>query len=252
MANDCWTGSANTCPNCGELLEPGASFCTMCGSPVSAGAPAGTDAGSGVCNVCGAPLDPGASFCIMCGSPVGVAAAPAQAPAAGSGVCPVCGEPLDPGASFCIMCGTPVGGAAPAPVEPPHEIFVDGYFENPDGTQTPFGFTAPDPGYQTIETTPGSATYGYGQPQQPSVPTVHTDDKMADDDDPTVRPKLLMLTYDEARNGCTKQVTIDGQSIEVTIPAGVDVNTKLDIPNYGYFDEMTGARGPLRLTFFLV
>ena len=245
MANDFWTGSANTCPSCGASLEPGASFCTMCGSPISFDAPAGTNDGSGVCSVCGAPLDPGASFCVMCGSPVGVAAGPAQAPTADPGRCPVCGEPLDPGASFCIMCGTPVGEAASGPMEGPRYISVDGYPENPDGTQTSIGFTTLDPGYQTIDTTSG----GYGQPQQP---TVHSGDKMADDDDPTVRPKLLMLTYDEARNGCTKQVTIDGQSIEVTIPAGVDVNTKLDIPNYGYFDEMTGARGPLRLTFFLV
>lgn len=241
MANDFWDGpiSAGLCPSCGAPLEAGAVFCTMCGASVPQGSTS-SFASAGTCSVCGAPLDPGAGFCTMCGAAVSSGGAAAPAPMGGS-TCPVCGEPLEPGAGFCIMCGTPVSGGGisdSTTVIPPAP---DPYGQN---VMTPATVTPDNFG------TFGGAPAGFGS--APSQPTVHTDATMAEDDDPTVRPKLLMLTYDEARNGCTKTVEVDGQSIQVDIPAGVDVNTKMDIPNYGYFDEMTGARGPLRLTFFLV
>lgn len=212
-----WNGMPqnNVCPSCGEPLEPGASFCVMCGAQL--GSPAGHD-----------PY-----------SQDGFAAAPATA-------CPVCGEPIEPGASFCVMCGTPLENTSSFDQGDPFGpgvISVD--------PPMPVPLTPPETGY-----TPDVVGFSdpYDQPyEDDSQPTVLTiDDIDADDDDPTVRPHLLTLTYQEAREGCHKTVKVDGQSIEVDVPAGVDVNTLLDIPNHGYFDEMTGRRGPLRLTFYLI
>ena len=63
-----------------------------------------------------------------------------------------------------------------------------------------------------------------------------------------------MLTREEARTGCHKTIEVDKvthETIEVDVPGGVDVTTKLDAPGYGYFDETTGNRGPLRLSFYI-
>lgn len=189
------------------------------------------------CPSCGASVEPGESFCSMCGMNLiafmAMAPAPSAAPAS-VGTCPHCGAPLEPGDIFCVSCGSPLGNAstyavptaAPASTAMTPDLFAYGSGGSNGGGAAP-AHRAPDPAA-------GSAN------------------DMADDDDPTVRPQLLMLTYQEARTGCTKTVSVDGQQVTVNIPAGVDVTTKLDIEGLGYFDDMTGQRGPLRLTFFLV
>lgn len=235
-------GTGGTCAQCGAPPEAGAGFCIACGAPVQqagagsaqqAGAPVGAAmragvpaprrtgtplisptggvGAGGVCANCGCPIDSEAMFCVQCGHPVG-GGSPAGAR------CPHCGLELEPGAMFCIGCGKPVGQGA----------------EQGSWQETGRG-----------------AGFGDAQHADGGARVVPADEGMADDDDATARPKLVMLTRDEARTGCRKTVNVDGQLVEVSIPAGVDVNTKLDVPGYGRFDEFTGERGPLRLTFYI-
>ena len=109
-------------------------------------------------------------------------------------------------------------------------------------------------GATTARVDGGQLNGGYASaPQGPIVPTP-APMNLDDDDDATARPRLVMLTREEARMGCVKSVEVDRttrEAIEVQIPAGVYVNTKLDVMGYGNFDEMTGQRGPLRLSFFI-
>lgn len=53
------------CSRCGSTADPGARFCSDCGSPLAAAA---------ACRSCQAPLEPGSRFCGSCGSQVVVAA----------------------------------------------------------------------------------------------------------------------------------------------------------------------------------
>lgn len=55
-------GSSSTCPQCKQVVRPGAKFCDNCGAPVAQKA--------NVCSACGKPLRPGARFCDECGNPV--------------------------------------------------------------------------------------------------------------------------------------------------------------------------------------
>jgi len=60
----------STCPGCGKPIAHGKKFCSGCGAPVSAPAPAtpATPAPPlSVCTACGNPLRPGAKFCGKCG-----------------------------------------------------------------------------------------------------------------------------------------------------------------------------------------
>ena len=233
------TPQGQTCPSCGATLEPGASFCVMCGTSVK-GAEAPMASPLSTCQNCGAALEPGMSFCVMCGAPVPPTGATAPEPAplphvapplpvaapmpiaapVPAKTCPVCGAELEPNASFCVMCGNPISpGASSASVTPEVVSYDSVSFDS-------------DSSHQNIA----------------AVPT----DGFEEDDDPTVHPILLTLTYEEARSGCRKQVRIDGEQVSVDIPAGVDANTKFDIPNKGYYDEMTGRRGPLRICFYLI
>ena len=52
------------CKNCGAELEPGALFCTYCGTP--------SGQGNKYCANCGTELAPGAVVCSKCGMAVGV------------------------------------------------------------------------------------------------------------------------------------------------------------------------------------
>lgn len=59
--------SSDTCSRCGEVLKPGAKFCTKCGAPA-----ASLQTRSNLmCAGCGAELIDGAKFCAKCGTPVG-------------------------------------------------------------------------------------------------------------------------------------------------------------------------------------
>ena len=55
----------STCPGCGKPIAHGKKFCSGCGAPVSAPAPATPPLS--VCTACGNPLRPGAKFCGKCG-----------------------------------------------------------------------------------------------------------------------------------------------------------------------------------------
>lgn len=98
------------CQSCGMRVEdPAASFCSACGArlPTEEAAPR-------VCPHpgCGQPLGEGAAFCSYCGQPTAApapaqTAAPAQVPGSPQ-VCanPACGQPLREGHTFCTHCGT--------------------------------------------------------------------------------------------------------------------------------------------------
>jgi hypothetical protein len=70
-----------TCPRCGESAT--GNFCASCGASLKIR----------TCDSCGAAIDPGARFCTTCGSPVATAAggAPASATPAGAGVATAAG-----------------------------------------------------------------------------------------------------------------------------------------------------------------
>jgi hypothetical protein len=63
------------------------------------------DAGR-VCPSCGLAVDPDASFCRMCGSPVGTPMEEVSvSPGEHGPVCPACGQAATASARFCNMCG---------------------------------------------------------------------------------------------------------------------------------------------------
>ncbi len=221
-------GVSPVCPGCGAPIEIDDSFCSMCGMNLAGFGMAGSGLGASAASAASA-------------APV-VPAAPVFAPT--SSTCPVCGARLEPGDTFCVMCGSPAADSAnqsaASPVATPN-IFSF-------ASEPAQGFSTG--GARTDGDRAGGAWAGGTGPGGASM--VHNSGDIADDDDPTVRPQLLMISYQEARTGCHKTVTVDGQSVDVDVPAGVDVTTKLDIPGWGYYDELTGERGPLRISFFLV
>ena len=58
---------------------------------------------------------------------------------------------------------------------------------------------------------------------------------------------LLYITRDEARNGCQKTISFDGEQIEVQVPQGARGDTVLVMPNCGYKNKLSGERGNLRI-----
>ncbi len=236
-------GLGNTCPKCGAELATDAMFCIVCGNPIAqnaaAPAPAPVNAmpvSQGTCTRCGAPLDADALFCIVCGAQVEARGAQPPAPMRS---CPNCGWDLDPDALYCISCGAPVPKAAG-----PRAGVVA-----PGGSGTAHIDTGGEPAPNMVQPqAPGAPISSPGAP----ISLVPVAPSREDDDDATVRPRLVMLTREEARTGCIKTLAIDpGTTIDVVVPAGVDVTTKMDALGYGHFDEMTGQRGPLRLSFFI-
>ena len=144
------------------------------------------------------------------------------------GTCSVCGDPLYEGDRFCTSCGASID--APVSVQPTVTTWSTEYAV-PDAP-------SPDvPAYMSV----GASALA------PELPN-----GIAEDDTVTARPMMVRISRDEARMGCRKTIEVDGQFVTVDIPAGVGIYTKVDVPNLGYFDEMTGARGPLRLSFRIV
>ncbi len=103
-----------TCPGCGKTISRDVRFCSFCGTPLPAPAPAAPEAVGRTCAVCGAPLAADAAFCASCGNraPVNAEpAAPAPVPTAPQALyCPNCGESLSPDAIMCPNCGTKAPG----------------------------------------------------------------------------------------------------------------------------------------------
>lgn len=93
--------SRRRCPACGAMLDPGAQFCTRCGTKA--------EPELSSCPVCHAPVAPGARFCTKCGAELnmsGSAGNPSWNP--GVKICPNCHRELDPDAKFCVYCGKKV------------------------------------------------------------------------------------------------------------------------------------------------
>lgn len=86
-----------SCPGCGALLKPDASFCSGCGAPVQQ---TGQASPAAFCTGCGQQLEPDASFCSGCGAP-----AQRTKQASPAAYCTACGQQLKPDADFCVACG---------------------------------------------------------------------------------------------------------------------------------------------------
>ena len=282
-------GGGVTCPVCGASCEAGDAFCITCGTPLGGAAAPAPAAGQGAfsgdhtvlvsgpnmaptpstCPVCGQPVMPNTEFCTSCGTRLTAPAAQASpvtptqptpnmpaagtpgAGAASSGdhtvlvsgggipqpqatACPACGAPVNPGDAFCTSCGAPLG-AAPAP----------GYGQQGQVTMP----TDNQP--TTTPTFGGAQVYSAGAPAAARGPQDGVSSLIKEEAPITSRPQLMLLTREEARNGCTKTIEVDGQIYSVDVPAGITEDTVLDLPGIGYFDTDTGVRGSVRLTFFI-
>ena len=180
----------------------------------------------GTCPQCGADLFGNEVFCTQCGFDLGGAPQSDQAPAV-VGYCSNvnCQQPVYEGDIYCTYCGADLA------MYPPQPIGGSGPIGGNSGASTDVG-VASDDGKPTI-VSPGP-------------------DGIAEDDAVTARPMMVRITREEARMGCRKTIEVDGRRVAVDIPPGVGIYSKLDIPNLGYFDEMTGVQGPLRLSFRIV
>lgn len=217
-----------------------------------------------MCPNCGSPVNAGDAYCIMCGAELGGIPPRDSSVPKPVGFCEQCGSQLFEGDKFCTACATPVlvnvPGSDPATgtrmVEPDlgassgdiHDNIgngqVGGYIpQTPMGT----GTVMADSGDHGND---GMGLGGYSLYQANHKPILA--EPVTNNDHPTARPKSVRITREEAKAGCRKTIVVDGQSIEVEIPGGVGVYTKLDVPGLGYFDQMTGERGPLRLSFHIV
>ena len=62
--------------------------------------------------------------------------------------------------------------------------------------------------------------------------------------------KLVFITREEARTGCTKTIEAEkGRWVTVTVPAGVTYDSHIEVPDEGRLDTAVGVRGILRLSF---
>lgn len=204
-----------------------------------------------ICPNCGNPVNAGDAFCIMCGVELGGMQHMDSNERKPMGYCEQCGSQLFEGDMFCTSCATPISANVPDSgpvigtrmVEPGIDKGQTGGSvpQTPSGTGT---LVAGLEDYSPYQDTALSYSAPSGKPVL-AVPATNNDH-------PTARPKSVRITREEAKAGCRKTVVVDGQSIEVEIPGGVGVYTKLDVPGLGYFDQMTGERGPLRLSFHIV
>ena len=250
------------CPNCGEPLDPSAAFCIMCGTPIDfatavVSGPRGVavtpplDTGNATDHAVTTVLDVGDDY------------------RNDSSVTTV----MDVGGSYqrdsAVTTVIGVGDGYQSDSAVTTVIGVGDRYQSDSAVTTVIGV---GDRYQNDSSVTTVVDVGAGEDFEPGMPTpmpkqtqraaqrtakgqthlLRDTGTMADDDDPTVRPHLLMLTYDEARSGCHKRIDIDGETLEVDIPAGVDATTRLDVDGYGYYDEMTRERGALRLSFFLI
>ena len=100
--------AGKVCAKCGNIVPDGFAFCTECGTPVNAPAPAQPEpapapAGK-VCAKCGNIVPDGFAFCTQCGTPVNAPVQPAPASPA-ERRCPNCGNTVPAGFAFCTNCG---------------------------------------------------------------------------------------------------------------------------------------------------
>lgn len=65
------------------------------------------------------------------------------------------------------------------------------------------------------------------------------------------RTQLLILTREEALNGCRKEIVVEGKAVMVDIPAKTTADSVVTVPGLGYLDTSTGERGVLNIQFFI-
>ena len=103
-------------------------------------------------------------------------------------------------------------------------------------------------------------TPGYSPPVQPAQPPVQPAQPVSPSSPPAKKkpvnmnpPKneLVFLTREEAMNGCRKEITVDGKTIPLDIPAKTTADTIITIPGLGYKDPTTGIKGDLNVQFFV-
>lgn len=136
--------SGNTCPNCGAPLATGQSFCTKCGTPVTA-PPAN------VCARCGAEVAPGSSFCTKCGAPqanAGNFAPPVAPPPVQNNAqapIPPAAPPVPNNAQAPAQAYVPPVAPQPAPAPVPNEAPAPAQAYVPPVAPAPAADTAPEP-----------------------------------------------------------------------------------------------------------
>jgi hypothetical protein len=122
---------------------------------------------------------------------------------------------------FCIVCGAPLSGAG-APANAALQSPAAGY-----GAATPLDNAVQD------------------------GPVFADGTRLKDEAPISARAQLVILTREEAANGCCKTITIDGTAYDVDIPGGITPTTILDVPGLGYTDPVTGTPGVVKLSFFI-
>jgi hypothetical protein len=152
------------------------------------------------------------------------------------GYCIYCGGPLSSDDVFCTQCGKPVESNERSGL-PLDERPADEHEAAPVDT-------GDVPPFVDVARRSEDAASSWEQAEPAKT--------YEDDDDPTVRSQLLIITPDEARDGCMKTLRLkDGTEIQVDVPAGANPGTKVDIAGMGLEDARTGRRGPLRVSFYI-
>jgi TonB family protein len=149
------------CSNCGNQNATGLKFCTSCGMPLSAPAPAGIVGRS--CTSCGASIPASVKFCLQCGKPVSldaptppVAAPPPEIPPPVIAPAPIAAEPMEP---------PPIVPPIAAPMTPPPIVPIPSVqTESPaESAWTPVKV----PSAETMETRLGSNLPAIAAPPSP-------------------------------------------------------------------------------------
>lgn len=186
------------------------------------------------CPYCGQELFGDELYCTNCGKALPNHSINAQADAISDATpendsCPHCGAPVFADDTFCITCGKPLQRDVQPTVNPtpPKKEQPKQVPTNPTPRDSP----------KDEKTLVGKL-----------VPTAD----VTEDDDPTARAKLVRLTRQEARNGCTKKLQIENTTYSVRIPPGATVDVQLRIEGLGYADNSNGTRGPLLVGFHVV
>lgn len=181
--------------------------------------------------------------------------------------CPVCGKAVENGNKFCIWCGAMLKQ---------NKNVIPNIFDLKDYDKTeliPYDeYTLSKNNRHANQT----INYDYQrtsldsepvQSRSPVAPPDHSENSMVNNGevkcyfensidsprsvDPSERHELVFLTRSELVNGCTKELVIDDRAINIKIPPGMDLNTRMVIDDCGYIDKRTGKRGKLKIQFVI-
>lgn len=241
------------CPSCNSLVLAGDAFCQVCGAELlqmEASVPSSSNVG-GACPNCHQPIMAGDAFCQACGQPIANVAGSTDIPTT-SRVCEACGSPMADSERFCWTCGWD---------SHPEE----GYSDKRHGDLTGLVMSAPCPdsgvdeypvppieqcsisGMKESHESRGNVVEN-GGPYRGSI--------IGKEVEANVASRLVVLTREEARSGCVKDVELEpgdkSTTIRVHIPANVQVDTKVDVLGLGAPSGAAGERGPLRLSFYII